>query len=115
CKCSLQSLFIDNDSNNFRQLEAIGKGSAEFRHNIFAVGHLLDVLWRDEAHSINVLEAGKDELLQIFCFIFRGDNLWQSLPSITRTLHQFYEIQALNSYLRPKVENMSCPQSVLHL
>ena len=39
-----------------------GSEAREFGHDLFAVGHLLDVLGGNEADRVNVAEAGRDEL-----------------------------------------------------
>ncbi len=96
----LQSFLVHDDSNNFWKLDTIGKGSVEFRHNIFAVRHLLHVLRRDKTHCIDMLEPGEHKLLQILGLVLGWDELRQSLPRIARAFNEFYRFSHLAVLLK---------------
>src|SRR5712691_8814247 len=87
CERPFESLFVDDDADDFRSLVAIGKGSAEYRHNFFAIRHLFHMLWRNKAHRIDMFESSDDELFDVLGFRFRRNKIRYPLPRIPRTLN----------------------------
>src|SRR5579859_3369638 len=73
----------------------MGKRSTQFRHDLFAIRHLLHVLWRNKTHRINVLEPSQQQLLQIFSLHLGGDEFRQSLPGIARALDELHSFHSL--------------------
>ncbi len=88
-ECPVETFFVDHNPNNFPRVGAGGKGSVQLRHYLFAVRHLLDVLRRNKTHRIDVLESCKHKFLEVLRFVFRRDEIRQSLPGIAWTLDDF--------------------------
>jgi len=59
-KSTAEPFFVDDDADNFGWDGVGGERGEELGHDLFAVGHLLDVLGRDEADRVEVAKAGCD-------------------------------------------------------
>src|ERR1039458_1603224 len=81
----LSALFIDHDTDDFHVV-----GRIEFLQNLFGVGHLWDSVGRNEADGVNVLEAGRDQGLEIVGLQISRDLAFESLPRIAGALDQLY-------------------------
>jgi hypothetical protein len=91
-KGAAESFFVDDDADDFG-CERVGRKSGEeLGHDLFAVGHLLDVFGGDEADGVDVVEAGGDQFFQVSNFCFRGDEAGEALPGVTGTFDEFYGV-----------------------
>src|ERR1019366_3424976 len=82
---SLRAFFVDHDADDFHIV-----GRIEFFQNHFGVGHLWDSVGRDKADGVDVLEAGRDQGLEIVGLQFSRDLSLEALPGIAGALDQLY-------------------------
>ena len=57
------------------------------------------MFWRDEAYSVNVLESGEDEILQVLSLVVRRNDVRQALPGVARAFDHFDFIVQVASFL----------------
>ena len=79
---ALETLFIDDDADDFGKVCFVRQGVDETGHDFFAVGHLGDVLRGYKANGVDVLEAGKQKLFEIGDFGVGRDEVWEALPGV---------------------------------
>src|SRR5580700_3941809 len=79
---AFKAFFVHDDANDFRKLCFVGERGEKLGHDVFAVGHLLDVLGGDEADRINMAKAGGYQFFQVSDFAVRGNKVREALPGV---------------------------------
>src|SRR6266403_3764059 len=77
---ALRALFINDNTYDLNVLER-----SELLEHLFAVGHLRHRFRRYETHRVDVLEARRNQLAQIFDLPLSRNLTLQSLPRIAWT------------------------------